>query len=302
MTGDIALLLDSATRLAVPLAFVAMGELIAEKAGTLNISVEGAMLSGAFAAVVGSSVSGSAMIGLLVGIAAGGAVALVQAFLSHALSVNQFVVGLTLNILALGLTTFLFASLSFDPERFSVWSIPLLAQLPLVGEALFEQRAPFFAIYLLVPLAWFLIHRTRWGLEVQAVGENPQAADVTGISVNLRRRQAIIIGGLYAGLGGAFLSIGAIGGFSPNMTAGRGFIAIAAVIFGAWSIRGTLLGCFVFGFMDALRLALPALGIELNPQLLIASPYIMALLAMYIFRQRQRQPRMLGIGFERRAV
>ncbi|MDZ7678899.1 MAG: ABC transporter permease [Acidimicrobiales bacterium] len=286
----------------MPLAFVAMGELVAEKAGTLNISVEGGMLAGAFGAVVGSSVSGSAMIGLLAGIAIGGVVALVQAYLSHALTVNQFVVGLTLNILALGLTTFLFVSMSFNPERFPVWSIPPLAQIPVLGEVLFEQRAPFFAIYLLVPLAWFLIHRTRWGLEAQAVGENPQAADATGISVNLRRRQAIIIGGLYAGFGGAFLSIGAIGGFSPNMTAGRGFIAIAAVIFGAWSIKGALLGCFVFGFMDALRLALPALGIELNPQLLIASPYIMALLALYIFRQRQRQPRMLGIGFERRAV
>lgn len=302
MLDDATLLVDSAARLAVPLAFVALGELVAEKAGTLNISVEASMLTGAFAAVAASSATGSPVLGLAVGIGAGFCVALVQALLSHALTVNQFVVGLTLNILALGLTTFLFASTRLQPERFGIWTIPVLSEIPLIGEALFQQRAPFYLLYLLIPAVWFLLYRTRWGLEIQAIGENPQAADVTGISVNRRRREAILLGGVCAGLGGAFLSIAAIGAFSPNMTAGRGFIAIAAVIFGAWSIKGTLLGCFVFGFMDALRLALPALGVELNPQLLIASPYLMAILAMYVFRQKQRQPKMLGIGFERRSV
>lgn len=302
MFNDLTLILESAMRLAAPLMFVALGELIAEKAGTLNISVEGAMLSSAFAAVAASSAFSSAPLGLLVGVLVGLAVSLVQGELSHRLTVNQFVVGLTLNIFSLGITGYLFASSSFDAARFSKWRVPLLADIPLVGSALFEQRIPFYLVYLLIPAVWLLLHRTRWGLEVQAIGENPQSADVTGIAVNRRRRQAILLGGLCSGFAGAYLSIGAIGGFSPNMTAGRGFIAIAAVIFGGWGLFGTVAGCLLFGFMDALRLALPPIGIELNPQLLIASPYLMAIATMLLFAKRQRQPRALGVGFERRGL
>lgn len=302
METDIALILSSMLRLAAPLLFIALGELVAEKAGTLNVSVEGATLAGAFGAAAGSSAFGSAPIGLTIGVGVGVGVALVQASFSHRLTVNQFVVGLTLNIFALGLTSFFFASTTLKPERFDIWSIPVLYKIPIIGEALFSQRAPFFALYLLVFGVWLLLHRTRWGLEVQAAGENPHAVDVVGINVNRLRRQAIIFGGALSGLGGAYLSIGVIGGFSPNMTAGRGFIAIAAVIFGGWTIRGTIIGCLIFGFMDALRLSLPALGYELNPQLLIASPYLAALFAMLLFSRRQRQPRFLGLGFTRRAI
>ena len=129
----------------------------------------------------------------------------------------------------------------------------------------------------------------------------PEPADVSGLDVSRLRRQATILGGACAGLGGAYLSIGAIGGFSQNMVAGRGFIAIAAIIIGGWSLRGTLLGCALFGLMDALRLALPAIGVELNPQLLIASPYLMALVAMLLFSRSLRQPRALGLDFVRRS-
>lgn len=300
MIADGALIIESAARLAVPLLFVALGELVAEKAGALNISVEGAMLASAFGAVLASDVSGSAPVGLVAGVGCGVAVALVQAYLSHALTVNQFVVGLSLNVFVLGLTSFLHASISTDPEQFGVLRIPLLADIPLVGEALFAQRVPFYAVYLLIPATWWLLERTRWGLEVQAVGENPNAADVSGLDVSRLRRQATILGGACAGFGGAYLSIGAIGGFSQNMVAGRGFIAIAAVIFGGWTLRGTALGCALFGLMDALRLALPAIGVELNAQLLIASPYLMALVAMLLFSRSLRQPRALGLAFERR--
>jgi len=296
------LMFDSAMRLAAPLLFVALGELIAEKAGTLNISVEGAMLSAAFAAVMGSSAFDSTIAGLVIGVGIGLLVGVIQGYLSHRLTVNQFVVGLTMNILALGLTGYLFASTDLDPEQFAVWRVPGLAEIPLIGEPLFVQRAPFFLVYLMIPVVWYVLHRTRWGLEVQAIGEDPQAADVTGIPVNRRRRQAVLIAGGCAGLAGSYLSIGAIGGFSPNMTAGRGFIAIAAVIFGGWGLKGAVAGCLLFGFMDALRLALPALGIELVPQLLIASPYLMAIGTMLLFAKSQRQPRALGLGFERRGL
>lgn len=300
MSADVALVLESAMRLAVPLLFVALGELVAERSGALNISVEGAMLAGAFGAVLTSDVTGSAPLGLLGGVAFGGLVALVQAYLSHALTVNQFVVGLSLNVFVLGLTSFLHASTTLAATQFGILRLPGLADIPVVGEALFAQRVPFYAAYALAPATWWLLHRTRWGLEVQAVGENPQASDVSGIDVRRRRRQATLLGGLCAGYGGAFLSIAAVGGFSQNMTAGRGFIAIAAVIFGGWTVRGTVLGCALFGLMDSLRLALPAIGVELNPQLLIASPYLMALAAMVLFARSVRQPGALGLDFERR--
>jgi len=300
MISDAELILESAARLAVPLAFVGLGELIAEKSGALNISVEGAMLAGAFGAVVGSDVTGSAVGGLIAGVGCGLLVALVQAFLSHALTVNQFVVGLSLNVFVLGLTSFLHASIVTEAHQFGVFRIPVLADIPLMGEALFAQRVPFYAVYLLIPATWWLLNRTRWGLEVQAVGENPEASAVSGLDVGRLRRQATILGGACAGFGGAYLSIGAIGAFSQNMAAGRGYVAIAAVIFGGWTVRGTVLGCALFGLMDALRLALPAIGIELNPQLLIASPYLMALLAMLLFNRSLRQPRALGLDFARR--
>ncbi len=301
MSANAALILESAARLAVPLLLVAMGELIAEKAGALNISVEAGMLAGAFGAALGSDITDSTALGLLIGIACGVAVALVQAYLSHALTVNQFVVGLSLNVFVLGLTSFLHASIEMESLQFGVLRIPVLADVPVVGEALFAQRVPFYAAYLLVPAVWWVLNRTRWGLEVQAAGEDPRAADISGLDVAKLRRQATILGGACAGLGGAYLSIGAIGGFSQNMVAGRGFIAIAAIIIGGWSVRGTLLGCALFGLMDALRLALPAIGIELNPQLLIASPYLMALVAMLLFSRSLRQPRALGLDFVRRS-
>jgi simple sugar transport system permease protein len=302
VTTDIALVLDSAMRLAVPLLFVALGELVAERAGTLNISVEGMMLGSAFGAAWGSSVTNSALLGAVIGIGVGALVALVQATLSHRVTVNQFVVGLALNILVLGATTFLFSSIALDTQQFGRWKVPLLARLPIVGDALFEGRIPFFLIYGLVPLVWWVLHRTRWGLEVQAVGENPAAADASGVAVNRVRRQAIMFCGLCAGLGGAYLAVGGIGAFSPNMTAGRGFIAIAAVIFGGWSVRGTVLGCLLFGAADALRLALPAIGFSLNAQLLISAPYLLAILAMMFFAHGAHQPQELGRGYERRAV
>lgn len=302
MLDEVTVVLESACRLAAPLAFVGLGELVAERAGTLNISVEGMMLGGAYAAALGSSASGSTLVGLFVGVGAGFAVALTQALLAQRLTINQFVVGLTLNVLVLGLTSYLFSSVDMTARQFGVLRIPGLADLPIVGEALFSQRWPFYAVYVLIPLVWWLLHRTRWGLELQAVGENPQAADVSGILVSRRRRQAIYFCGLCAGLGGAFLTTGAIGTFSPNMTAGRGFIAIAAVIFGGWTVRGTLLGVMIFGGADALRLALPAIGVKVNTQLLISAPYLLAILAMLVLAQGSRQPASLGTAFERRSA
>jgi simple sugar transport system permease protein len=302
VSGDIGVILDSTSRLAAPLLFVGLGELVAERAGTLNISVEAMMLGGAYGAALASSASGSVVVGLLAGVLVGLVVALVQANLSHRLSLDQFVVGLTLNVLLLGLTSFLLSSVDMTSLQFGKFAVPLLSDLPWVGRALFDQRLPFYALYVLIPLVWWLLQRTRWGLEVRAVGEDPHAADSSGVPVLRRRRQAVVFCGLLSGLGGAYLSVGVIGTFTQNMTAGRGFIAIAAVIFGAWTVRWTVVGCLLFGAADALRLALPALGVVLNSQLLIASPYLLALLAMLLLSRGKRQPLALALPFRREAT
>ena len=297
MLDDATLIVDSACRLAGPLIFVALGELIVERTGALNISVEGMMLGSAFGAAVGSDLMNSPFAGLVFGVAVGMLIAAVQANLAHRLTVNQFVIGLALNIFVLGLTGYLLQTYKIFPQSFDKIRIPGLAAIPLIGKGLFRQSLPFYFLYLLIPALAWLLWRTRWGLEARACGENPAAADVTGVPVNRRRRQAIYLCGAMAGLGGGYLSIGIVGSFSPNMTAGRGYIAIAAVILGAWSMKGTIVGCLLFGGADALRLSLPPLGYELNSQLLIAAPYLLALVAVVFFVRRNRQPAALGITY-----
>ncbi|MGH9048785.1 MAG: ABC transporter permease [Acidimicrobiia bacterium] len=296
--NDVELILESTARLSSLLLFIALGELLAERAGTLNISVEGMALGGAFTASYVAWESGSPVLGLLAGIAIGFVIASIQAVLSHRITINQFVVGLAINLLVLGVTSYLQAEIDIGRGQVHRFAIPLLSDLPVVGGALFDQRWIFYLIYPLVPFTWWLLMRTRWGLELRAVGEDPEAATITGISVQQRRRQAVYVCGLYAGLGGAFLSVGLIGGFTPNMTAGRGFIAIAAVILGSWAIGRTVVATLIFGGADALRLALPAIGVEVAPQLLIAAPYLIALVTMFVFAQGRRQPAALGRGYE----
>jgi ABC-type uncharacterized transport system permease subunit len=299
VTVDSALILSSGVRLAAPLAFAALGEYVAERAGCLNISIEAMMLGAAFGSVAAASATGSATVGLLVGVAIGLVVALVHANLSHRAEINTFVVGLVLNALVLGLTSYLITTSQFVGHQVSQLSIPVLRDIPVIGPPLFVERWPVFLLLGLIPLTWWLVERSRWGLELRAVGENPAAADVTGIHVNRRRRQAMLWCGALAGLGGAYLAVGEVGSFNQNMTGGRGYLVIAAVIFGAWRLGRTLLGCALFGLADALRLSLPALGITLNSQLLAAAPYLLALLAMLAFVAQSREPRALAQPFER---
>ena len=289
--------------IATPLLFAGLGEYVAERAGTLNISVEAMMLAGAYAGAYGSSVMHSATWGLLWGPVVGGLIGLVHANFSHRLQVNTFVVGLTLNVFALGMTNYLLAThTDMTPKQIGVVKIPLLTHLPLIGPALFDQRWPAYLLFGLVPFTWWVVQRSRWGLEVRSVGENPKAADVTGIHVNKRRRQALLWCGVLAGFGGSYLSVAEIGSFTQNMTAGRGFIVIAAVIFGGWTLRGAIAGALLFGLADSLRVSLPAVGYTLNPQLLAAMPYVLALLAMAFFAKRLRPPVALAQPFERGAV
>lgn len=292
-------ILSSAVRLTGPLAFAGCGEQVAERSGTLNISIEAMMLAGAFFGVLGTSVFGSIVGGLLLGMIAGLTVAIIHANFSHRLNANTFVVGLTLNVLLLGVTSFLLETVDLEPKQAGRIEVPVLKEIPVIGEPLFINRWPIYLLVPLIPLSWWLVHKTRWGLEVRASGEDPQAADVTGIDVNKRRRQSLYYCGLLSGLGGAYLSVAEVGLFNQNMTAGRGFLVNAAVIFGGWTLTGTLAGCFLFGAADALRLALPALGYRITPQLLIVAPYVLAIVAMLFFANRNRKPAALAVPFER---
>ncbi len=281
------------------LAFAACGEWVAERAGTINISVEGMLLAGALASAVGYDVSGSVAFGLLMGMVGGFVVAAVQAEMSHHLAADQFVVGLTLNILVIGLAGFLDRELDPTTTFAGKWEIPLLSDLPLVGEALFGQRWPFYLLYPLVPLSWWLVFHTRWGLEVRAAGESPQSADVSGIHVNRRRRETIYYAGLTSGLGGAFMVFVNVGSFDDSVIGGRGFIAIAAVIFGGWTLKGTIAGCIVFAGALSFRLSIQGLGYGLNSEFLQSLPFLVTILGMALFAHRVRAPAALARPFVR---
>jgi simple sugar transport system permease protein len=289
----------NAMTFAVFLAFGATGEWVAEKSGTLNISLEGMFLAGAFAAALGYDRSGSEVVALVCGCFAGLSVAWIQAQMSHRLVANQFVVGLTLNILVLGLASFLASELEPTTSKSSTIAIPLLADIPLVGGALFDRSWLFYLIVPLVPLCWWLVFRTRWGLELRSAGENPQSADVSGIDVNKRRRQGIYVAGLTAGMGGSYLVLAAVGQFEDSIVGGRGFIALIAVIFGGWTLRGTIAGCLLFGAVLSFRLSLPALGYELNGDLLASLPFVVTIVAMSLFATRVRPPHALAQPFIR---
>jgi simple sugar transport system permease protein len=281
------------------LAFAASGEWVAERAGTLNISVEGMLLGGAFTSAIGYDVTDSMIVALFTGVAGAMIIAGVQAEMSHRLSADQFVVGLTLNILVFGLAGFLDNELEPVTKLAGRWDIPVLGDIPLLGQALFGQRWPFYVLYLLLPVTWWVVYRTRWGLELRSVGENPQSADVSGIDVNKRRRQSIYYAGFTSGLGGWFLIFGQIGLFEDSVVGGRGFIAIAAVIFGGWKLWGTIAGCVVFAGALSFRLSVQGLGYEVNSELLQSLPFLVTLLGMAIFAHRVRPPAALARPFVR---
>ena len=281
------------------LGFAATGEWVAERSGTLNISVEGMLLSGAFAGALGYHLTESVAAAMVFGAIGGLLVAAVQAEMSHRLTADQFVVGLTLNILVFGLAGFLDREIDPEATFASTVEIPLLVDIPLVGEALFGEPWPFYLLYGLVPLSWWLVYRTRWGLELRAAGENPQSADVSGIDVNRRRRQSIYYAGLTSGLGGAFFVFARLATFDDSIIGGRGFIAIAAVIFGGWTLWGTMGGCILFAGALSFRLSVQGLGYELNTELLQALPFLVTIGAMAIFAKRVRPPAALARPFIR---
>lgn len=300
----LAVFAGSTLRLAIPLVLGATGELVSERAGVLNMSVEGMMLTGAFAGAVGAMATGSPTLGLAIGILAVLPVALLQAFLSITLRANQVVTGIGINILVLGATTLAYREIFGGRSRaqvpgFDKWHPPLLSDIPLFGEALFTQVwLAYLALALVAVVAWTLRH-TALGLAVHSAGSEPKAVDKSGLSVTAVRYGAVLFTGVLSAIGGCFLSIGDIHTFTEGMTSGAGYLAIAAVIFGNWKVGRMLLACLLFGAATALQFQLPALGIEVPNALLIMLPYLMALLAVGGLVGRQSAPAYLAQPYVR---
>lgn len=298
------LFLGSALRLSTPLLFAGVGEVVSERAGVLNLSLEGMMLSAAFGAALGARASGSPVVGLLCGVLTALLLAAAQAALTVKLRANQLVSGIGLNLFALGATTFayreLFGGLSRDViPSFSPWAVPGLSRLPLLGGSLFTQTPLVYVALALGVATHRLLHRTRFGLALRAVGENPRAADQAGISVARCRVLCVLYTGLCAGLGGAFLSVSSISTFTEGMTNGAGYLAVTAVILGGWRIYPVLAACLLFGSAAALQFLLPALGVLLPTAVLVMLPYVLALLAVSGIAAASRPPAALTLPFQR---
>ena len=297
-----AVFVGSSLRLAAPLLLAATGELVSERAGVLNMSVEGMMLTGAFAGAVGSWATGSPAAGLALGVLCVLPVAWLQAFLSITLRANQIVTGIGINILVLGATTLGYRALFGSRSRAEIpgldkWAPPGLADLPYLGELVFRQTWLLYAAaVLVVGVAWSM-RATSLGLAIHSAGMAPQAAANSGLPVNRIRYGAVLFAGFMSALAGCFLSIGDIHTFTEGMTGGAGYLAIAAVIFGNWKLGRTLLACSLFGAATALQFQLPALGVQVPSALLIMLPYVLALLAVGGLVGRQVAPAALTQPF-----
>ncbi len=298
-------LLEAAVRLTTPIGYVALGETYAERSGMLNIGLEGTMLIGAMSAAWGAAQTGSVALGFLAGAAAGTLTLAVISLLTLVFQADQIVVGVGANLVGLGLTTVVVNSpdsvVGVAPGLSSI-SIPLLRDIPLVGAALFEQNAPFYALVALAAVSAFVFKRTSWGLRSAAVGETPAAADAAGIVVSRVRFQAMLTCGLLTGLGGAALSIGNLRGFTENMTAGRGFIALAAVIFGRWKPWAVLSAAGLFGIAYAVQFQLStwSWAPSIPPSFVFMIPYALTLVALAMLRGVAQPPTALAQPYERR--
>jgi simple sugar transport system permease protein len=289
-------MLQSTVLRATPITLGALGGVLCERAGVVNIAIEGMMLAAAFTGALVASAAGDQVVGLLGAVAIGGLLGLVLGLLSIRYRVDQIIGGTVINIFALGLTSFLSAKVFSDyqelnsPGVMRVVRVPLLSDIPVLGPILFVNNLFVYAMLVLVPLLAVALFRTRWGLRLRAVGEHPRAADTVGIDVFRVRYRAVVLGGMVAGLAGAFFTLGSVGRFDENMTAGRGFIALAALIFGRWHPVGALAAALVFGFAESLQSKLAILATPIPSEFLLMAPYLVTLLVVAGVVGRSRAP------------
>jgi general nucleoside transport system permease protein len=295
-------LIAAMLRFATPLAFAALGGILSERSGVINIGLEGMMLMGAFFGIFGADLTGSWLAGAVIGMAAGAAMGLLHAVLSITLRADQVVGGTAINLLALGITGYVFIAhygeqgTPGDVPRVPDLSLPLIKEIPFVGNAIGEASLLTWVALLLVPLLALYLFRTPGGLRLRSVGEKPRAADSVGVPVLRTRYLAVISSGALAALGGVYLSIALVGSFNQGMTDGRGFIALAAVIFGNWKPGGALAGALLFGFSSAVAQRLPAFS-ESLAVLFQALPYVLTLVVVAGVIGRSRAPAAIGVPY-----
>ncbi|MCL4303012.1 MAG: ABC transporter permease [Anaerolineae bacterium] len=300
----VTVLLSAGLIAAVPLLLAALGETFAERAGLLNLGLEGMMLLGAFGGFFVALNSGSTWAGLAAGLGIGLMVGLLFGWLTITLQVDQVIVGLGLTIFGGGLTGFLFRDLygqQFPTLAASAQkiSVPFLSSIPILGPALFQQQLVVYLAWGLVAVFAFILTRTRFGLEIRAVGESPLAADAAGVNVARTRYLAILIGGMMAGLGGAFLSVGDLNFFVPGMTVGQGFIAIAIAMLGKWRPYRVFIGAVLFGLLRSLANGLQIIGVNIQPEFILMLPYLGIIVALVLLAGRTSLPAALGVPYRR---
>ncbi len=295
--------LAAAVRVATPLLIAALGETISERGGVINLGLEGAMLSGALAAVLGTE-AGSPWAGVVLSMAAGTVLMVVLALVSIWLKADQIITGTALTLAAVGITgaisrqTHGIAGASPSVETFVPLPVPLLSRIPVVGPALFDQPVLVYLGFVLVPLTWWVLYRSRWGLNLRASGESAEAAHAAGVRVGWTQAGGVILGGALGGLAGGTLVLAQVGTFAERMTAGRGFVAIAIVVLGRWHPVGVAVAAGLFGVLTALQYLFQALGFAVPYQLFLMLPYLMTLVALAGVRGRVMAPAGLGKAWQ----
>lgn len=294
-------ILTSALRQSTPLALGALCGLICERSGVMNIGIEGQMLLAAFFGFLVNVWTGSLLLGVLSGLAAGLLTSIIFALMSVSMKMDQIICGTIVNLLAAGLTGYFYPTGINATGKLKAYAFPVLSELPLVGPVLFRVSPIVFSTIVLVFLVHFLLFFTQWGLRTRAVGEHPRAADTMGINVNIVRFHNIIIGGFLAGLAGAFLSLEAVGVFERGMTNGRGFIALAVMIFGKWTPIGAWGAALLFGLALAVQTQLQFDQVLSIPhQFTGMLPYLITIIVLAIFIKRNRPPGSLGVPYEKK--
>lgn len=294
-------LLFGSLSLAVPLIYGSLAGVLGERVGVINIAIEGQLLAGAFTAAVVASITRQPLLGLVAAMVAGFLVGMVLAVFSIKYFVDQVIVGVVLNVLVIGLTSFFFSqvlatntALLNTPPRFERLPIPVLSEIPIIGPVLFRQTIVVYLMYVAVALVYVGLFHTRWGLRLRAVGEHPQAADTVGINVRRTRFWNVALAGAIAGLGGTFFTIGSGIAFSKEMTAGAGFIALAAVIFGQWDPIKATLAALLFGFASNLQNTLSVIGSAVPSEFMLMLPYVVTIFAVAGFVGKVRGPAAAG--------
>lgn len=295
-------ILASTVRLATPYLYAAIGETFGQRSGVLNLGVDGVMLLGAFAAYYVVLLGASPWLGLLAALVVGAVMGLVLGVVNVSLRATQGISGIGVYLFGLGLSDLLFQKFvgtARSVRGFQAAPIPFLSDLPFVGPVLFNHNPLVYGAYLVVPVAWFVLFKTTFGLNLRAVGENPAAADSLGVRVIRTRYLALMLGGLMAGAAGASLSIALLNVFQQNLTNGLGFIAVALVYFGGWRPFVVLAGSLVFSFVNALQVWVQVLGLPIPSDIAVMMPYVLTIVVLIVSGQRVRAPAALTVPFER---